>query len=70
MIIKACRFKRTKNSCWETGISFELNGISDNARKAERVITEEGIINDVYDIQDCLSDLCIEVTGILNNIIK
>ena len=70
MIIKACKFKRTETSCWESGISFKLNGISDNARKAEKIITEEGVIDNVYDIQDCLIDLCIEVTGILKNIIK
>jgi hypothetical protein len=26
MIIKKCRFKRTKDSSWEYGVSFELIG--------------------------------------------
>jgi hypothetical protein len=68
MIIKACKFKRTKGSTWEAGISFELNGISDNARDAEKVYTEEGAVEEIYAIEDCLVDLCIDVKGILNNI--
>lgn len=60
MIIKAVKFKRTENSNWENGICFELNGNTNEARNAEKVHTEDGIIEYVYDIKDDYYKLCID----------
>ena len=60
MIIKAVRYKKDKDSEWKWGISLELNGTSDKAREAEKVITEEGILDTVYNLKDQITKLCIE----------
>lgn len=67
MIIKACKFKRTKNSIWETGISFECDGDMNY-----RIIDKEGNIVkidsnniSVYDAKDNTDILCINLSKLI-----
>lgn len=60
MIIKACKFKRNKDSNWEIGITLELNGNTKKARDTEKVITEDGILEEVYEVIDDITKLCID----------
>lgn len=74
MIIKAIKFKRTKDSDWESGISFEVNG-----NMTDRVIDMEGNLIPLFDINESASvydgkDLnhifCLDLEPILNYIKK
>ena len=61
MIIKACKFRRTEESNWESGITFESNN------PLSPILDIDGNIvpSPIYDITDMHYHLLIDVTSLL-----
>jgi hypothetical protein len=65
MILKAIKFKKQVDSEWMAGICFEANGTADDII----IDSDDQVVElPVYDIKDCLYDLCVNLTPILESI--
>ena len=64
MLIKTILFKRTEQSPWESGVSFECNGTMN-----DRIIDKDGNLltePTVWNIRDKTVEFCIDLTPTLN----